>query len=85
MNTVRAIDMNFFDTLAYAKDLEKAGFTQIQAETLAEKNKEIFNNNLVTKKDLSEGLAKTKYEMIKWFVGALVAQSAIIVSLIKFL
>ncbi len=73
--------MNFFDTLEYAKHLMKGGFSQIQAETLAQENKEIFNSNLASKKDLAE----TKAEIIKWVVGLMFAQSALIISAIKFL
>ena len=50
-----------FDTLQYAKKLQKAGFTEqqaeIQAETFKEQSKAInewIDNNLATKRDLKE-------------------------------
>ncbi len=52
-----------FDTLQYAKKLQKAGFTEeqaeIQAEVLQERTQVIndwVDNNLVTKQDLKLGL-----------------------------
>lgn len=38
-----------FDTLQYAKKLEKAGFTPEQAEIQAETLKEIIQDNIATK------------------------------------
>lgn len=90
-----------FDTLMYAKKLEKAGFSPEQAEVQAETLKEIVENNqksieenIATKKDLKETetvlrheldlkIAELKSELIKWMLGFLVAQSAIIISCIK--
>ena len=50
-----------FDTFQYAKDLKKAGFTEIQVETHVKYAKEQANNiseliddNLATKKDIKE-------------------------------
>ncbi len=70
-----------FDTLSYAKKLKSAGFTEEQAETQAEALKEILATELVTKKDLAE----TKVEIIKWVAGMLVAQAAIVATLVKLL
>ena len=41
-----------FDTLAYAKKLKKAGFTEIQAELQAEALADLANEKLATKHDL---------------------------------
>lgn len=70
-----------FDTLAYVKKLKSAGVPEAQAEIQAEALKEIINSELVTKKDLTEA----KVEIIKWVAGMLVAQAAIVATLIKLL
>ena len=43
-----------FDTLQYAKKLEKVGFTPEQAEVHAEAIKELVDNKLATKDDLRQ-------------------------------
>lgn len=70
-----------FDTLSYSKKLKAAGFTEEQAEIQAESLKEILGTELTTKKDLPE----TKVEIIKWVAGMLVAQAAIVATLVKLL
>lgn len=70
-----------FDTLSYSKKLKAAGFTEEQAEIQAESLKEILGTELTTKKDLAE----TKVEIIKWVAGMLVAQAAIVATLVKLL
>lgn len=70
-----------FDTLAYAKKLKAAGVPEGQAEIQAEALREIVNTDLVTKKDLMEA----KVEIIKWVAGMLVAQAAIVATLVKLL
>ena len=55
-----------FDTLLFAKKLKTAGFTENQAEVLAETQAEILENNLVTKQDLKIELANIKADIIKW-------------------
>ena len=42
------------DTLAYAKKLQKVGFTEEQAEVQAETLAELVDEQLATKKDLKE-------------------------------
>jgi hypothetical protein len=80
-----------FDTLAYAKKLIAAGFTQQQAEVQAEVLKEIIDDKLSTKQDLKDAVKDLRREMremesrliIK--VGGMYAASiAIIAALIKF-
>ncbi len=64
-----------FDTLAYAKKLKVAGFTEAQAEALAE----VIEQQIATKRDLKEMEQRI---IIK--LGAMIAASiAITVSLIK--
>ncbi|MBC2695037.1 MAG: DUF1640 domain-containing protein [Desulfobacteraceae bacterium] len=70
-----------FDTLAYAKKLKAAGVPDEQAEIQAEALKDIINTELVTKRDLTEA----KIEIIKWVAGMLVAQAAIVATLVKLL
>lgn len=41
-----------FDTLQYAKRLQKAGFTEQQAEVQAESIKELIEDKLATKEDI---------------------------------
>ncbi|MEA1935056.1 MAG: DUF1640 domain-containing protein [Thermodesulfobacteriota bacterium] len=70
-----------FDTLAYAKKLKAAGVPDEQAEIQAEALKDIVNTELVTKRDPTEA----KIEIIKWVAGMLVAQAAIVATLVKLL
>jgi len=51
MNTNTA-DMLFFDTLAYAKKLKQAGFTEEQAEVQSEALAGVLENNIATKRDI---------------------------------
>lgn len=43
-----------FDTLKFAKRLKEAGFTEQQAEALAEAEAELFETHLATKQDIAE-------------------------------
>lgn len=81
-----------FDTLAYAKKLKAVGVPEAQAEIQAEALAEIIEGRLATKQDLKEfevalkkDLAETKAEIIKWVAGMLVAQAAIVATLVKLL
>ena len=78
-----------FDTLAYAKKLRNAGFTELQAEVAAEAQKETIEvviteletrhlNEMATKRDLAE----TKAELIRWVVGVGILQLTIITALL---
>jgi len=81
-----------FDTLAYVKKLKSAGVPEEQAEVQAETFAEIFEERIATKQDLKElelalkhDLANIKSEIIKWVAGMLVAQAAIVATLVKLL
>ena len=81
-----------FDTLAYAKKLMVAGFTQQQAEVQAEALVEIIDEKLATKQDIKETEKILRHEMremeqrIIIRIGAmLVATIAVLVSLLKLL
>jgi hypothetical protein len=52
-----------FDTLMYAKKLQKAGFTPQQAEVQAEAMKELIDNNLATKQDIRELEERLTYRL----------------------
>ena len=88
-----------FDTLAYAKKLLAAGFTQQQAEVQTEALKDIIEERLATKqdivtlsKDIKDSERNLRHEMkemelrIVIRLGAMIAASiAITVSLMKLL
>jgi len=85
LNMSKAIS---FDTLAYAKKLTAAGFTQQQAEVQAEALAEIIDERIATKEDIMD-LKREMKEMelrIVIRVGAMLAATiAILVSLLKFM
>ena len=70
-----------FDTHRFVKRLTESGFTEKQAETLAEEHAALLNANLATKADL----AAVKADLLKWLIGALIAQGGLIVALVKLL
>lgn len=81
-----------FDTLAFVKQLRSAGYTDSQAEVQAQAiNKALSDfqnsrlNELATRADLQAEIAKAKVEIIKWVAGMLVAQAAIVATLVKLL
>ena len=113
------------DTHRFVKRLTDCGFTEQQAETLADEHVALLNGNLATKTDIEamqhetkidiealrqetkadiealrqetkagiEALrqetrtliATAKYDLAKWLAGMLIAQGALIVTLIKLL
>jgi len=52
MSKVCTMTTTTFDTLAFAKKLKAAGFTDEQAETLAHAQAELIDERLATKSDL---------------------------------
>ena len=70
-----------FDTHRFVKRLTDCGFTEQQAETLADEHVALLNSNLATKADL----AAVKAGLLKWLIGALIAQGGLIVGLVKLL
>lgn len=78
-----------FDTLAYSKTLQAAGIPQAQADALAKAQKDAIDEmveakELATRKDLLVALSDTKHEILKWMMGMLVAQTAMLVAVIAF-
>ncbi len=95
-----------FDTHRFVKRLTENGFTEQQAETLAEEHVALLNANLATKADVAQveaavevlrqetrvEIAKVdarieaaKSDLVKWLVGALIAQGGLVVALLKLL
>ena len=75
-----------FDTHRFVKRLTESGFTEKQAETLAEEHVALLNANLATKADIAEVEAQieaVKADLLKWLFGALIAQGGLIVALVK--
>ena len=77
-----------FDTHRFVKRLTESGFTERQAETLAEEHVALLNANLATRTDIARVEARieaVKADLLKWLFGALVAQGSLIVALVKLL
>ena len=91
-----------FDTHRFVKRLTECGFTEKQAETLAEEHVALLNSNLATKADIAlvqadiarvqadiagvrADITAAKADLLKWVIGALIAQGGLIVTLVKLL
>ena len=70
-----------FDTYAYIKKLQTAGFTEEQAEAIAE----LINDQLVTKDYLDRRLAELEYKLIIKLGTMTAASIAIVAALVKLL
>ena len=106
-----------FDTHRFVKHLTENGFTEQQAEVLADEQVHLLNSNLATQADIAgvqreiealrqetkadiealrqetkasiaevqRDIAEVKSDLIKWMVGALIAQGGVVVALLKLL
>ncbi len=81
-----------FDTLAYAKKLKSAGFTEDQAEIQAEALAEIIDEKLATKQDvrdikqeMKEMEIRLKHDLTIRLGAMLAASMAIIATIVKVL
>ncbi|MCY4230104.1 MAG: DUF1640 domain-containing protein [Alphaproteobacteria bacterium] len=84
-----------FDTHRYVKRLTRSGFTEEQAETLAEEQIALLNANLATKADIArveveiakidKRIEAVRADLLKWMVGALIAQGGVVVALLQLL
>jgi len=83
-----------FDTLAVFERLKSAELSETAAKEIAEVLKDVTETNLVTKidlnlaleqmkSDLHIALERTKSDLIKWVAGLMVAQTGVIIALIK--
>jgi hypothetical protein len=85
------------DTLEASDTLQSVGFEKKQADTLIRivnaQRQDIDLSHLATKEDLNvvkqdlagvkQDLADTKYDILKWMIGAMGAQTAIILAVIR--
>lgn len=69
-----------FDTLAYARKLESAGFSREQAEAQADALREIIDEKIATKQDLRELELRLKYDLTLRLGGIVVACTAILLA-----
>ena len=102
-----------FDSHRFVKRLTGSGFTEKQAETLAEEHVALLNANLATKADIESvrayvakveagvealrqetktEIAKVearveavKADLLKWMLGAMIAQGGLVVAQVKLL
>ena len=102
-----------FDTHRFVKHLTEHGFTEQQAEVLADEQVQLLNSNLATQADVAaiqreiagvqreievlrqetkasiagvqREIAEVKSDLIKWLVGALIAQGGLVVALLRLL
>lgn len=86
-----------FDTHKFIRRLETAGFSQDQAEAVADAFKgaqedqkpvtqEYLDYRLKAEvADLKAEMTNIKIDLIKWMTGALIAQTAVIAALVKLL
>ena len=81
-----------FDTLKYFNKMKAAGIPEEQAQVQAEALQELVDNQLVTKTyfdlriaELENKMEANKHEVLKWVMGFLLAQTAIILTVIAFI
>ena len=85
-----------FDSHRFVKNLTAGGFTEQQAEVLADEQVQLLNANLATKADLhainadlqaveaglKADLHAVKADLLKWMMAAMTAQTGLIAGLI---
>jgi hypothetical protein len=79
-----------FDTHKFINTLKAAGFQEQQAEAVAEAFKQAQSDQQPVTREyldyrLKADLADLKLDLIKWVTGALIAQAAVIATLVKLL
>lgn len=81
-----------FDTLKFARTLKDAGIADNQAEAFANAFGDATSEELVTRDYLNSRIAdvETRVEaaradIIKWMAGLLIAQAAVVATLVKLL
>jgi len=96
-------DAIVFDSHQFVRNLTASGFTERQAEALANEQVQLLNGNLATKADLASvqtnleaklagvkadlevKIANVQANLLKWMFAALIAQTGVVVTLIKLL
>ncbi len=73
------------DTLQIYERLKGANLDELAAKEIAEVIKDVAEGHLATKEDVEKIIAKAKVEIIKWVAGMLLAQAAIVATLVKLL
>lgn len=78
-----------FDTLAFSRRLQAAGVPREQAEAMADAHADAMKElvaaqDLVTKHDLDLALATLKHDLLRWMLGFLTAQTALIVAVLAY-
>ena len=85
-----------FDTLAYSRTLQDAGVAPAQADAFAKAQKTALDEMVAAKEiatkmdilqvkmELTEKIETTKHETIRWLIGLLVAQTALIVAVLAY-
>ena len=71
-----------FDTHKFVKHLTENGFTEQQAEVLAEEQVNLLNTNLATKADIADvkaDIEKVKADLLKWMFGMMLAGIGLVV------
>ena len=85
-----------FDTHRFVKNLTASGFTEAQAEALANEQAHLLDSNLATKSDIlairsdlevkieqvRSEVQNAKADLLKWMVGALTAHAALIAGVV---
>ena len=74
-----------FDTLKFSKRLIEAGFTEKQAETLAEEQAALIDEQLATKRDLKEMETRLMYNLTVRMGGMMVTAVVVVAALVKLL
>lgn len=70
-----------FDSHRFVKNLTANGFTEQQAEALAAETVAMMDGHLATKADLVVLKLELKSELLKWILGAMLAQTGLIAGL----
>jgi predicted nucleic acid-binding protein len=74
-----------FDTLRLARRLTEAGVPVPQADATAAAIADTIGESVVTRDHLDLRLTELRTELVKWMVGLLLGQTAIISALVKLL
>ncbi|MDI6792393.1 MAG: DUF1640 domain-containing protein [bacterium] len=77
--------MTAVDTLSIYERLKEATLNESAAKEIAEVIKDVTEAHVATKDDVEKAVEKAKVEIIKWVAGMLVAQAAIVATLVKLL